>query len=227
MRAAISNSFFPATSRTGFDWNENLMTNAHEDIEMLLPWYVSGTLNSDEVAQVDAHLAKCSACLGLLAEEHLLKSAVAVIPLRTPQFSVPPLPVADRPSIARRGWQAAKRTVSRWTASPMRVATFAAAQAAMLIIVFQLAQPSVQPNAQYRTLSATASVSANAVVMFKPETTEAEFRKLLAEAGANIVGGPTETNAYLLKLPAMQRDVALERLRKQPKIMLAQPLDGQ
>jgi anti-sigma factor RsiW len=208
--------------------DEKLMTDEHEAIEMLLPWYVTGQVDADEVAQVDAHLAHCGACRALLAEEHRLKSQFAAMPVAAPMFAMPALPNSNRRSIVRRSWQATRRTVSGWAARPMRVAAFATAQAAMLLIAFQLGQPTARPNAEYRTLSASdAATEANAIVMFKPETREAEFRSLLTDADAEIVGGPTESNGYLLNLPQEKRDAALETFRRQPQIMLAEPIDGE
>lgn len=203
------------------------MTDEHEVIEMLLPWYVTGRLDAQEVAHVEAHLAGCDACRALLAEEHHLKSDVAAMPIAAPTFSMPSLADKHRPTILGRGWRTTRQTVSGLAARPLRVAAFAAAQAAMLLVVFQLAQPSAQPDAEYRTLSSgEVANQANAIVMFKPETREVELRKLLTDVDADIVGGPTESNGYLLNLPQAKRDAALERLRKQPQIMLAQPLDG-
>ena len=208
--------------------DEKVMTYQHEAIEMLLPWYVTGQLDDDDVAQVDAHLAHCGACRALLAEEHRFKSEFAAIPVAAPVFSMPTLPNSHRRSIVLRGWQATRRTVLGWAARPMRVAVFATAQAAMLLIAFQLGQPPVRPNAEYRTLSSSdVATEANAIVMFKPETREAEFRKLLADVGAEIVGGPTESNGYLLTLPRAERDAALGRFRENPQVSLAEPLNGE
>ena len=208
--------------------DEKVMTDEHEAIEMLLPWYVTGQMDADDVAEVDAHLEGCGPCRALLAEEHRLKSQFAAIPVAAPGFSMPTLPNSHRRSIVLRSWQATRRTVLGWAARPMRVAVFATAQAAMLLIAFQLGQPPVRPNAEYRTLSSSdAATKANAIVIFKPETREAEFRKLLADAGAEIVGGPTESNGYLLNLPRVKREAALDRFRENPQVSLAEPLDGE
>jgi anti-sigma factor RsiW len=208
--------------------DEKLMTDEHEAIEMLLPWYVTGQVDANEVAQVDAHLTDCAACRALLAEEHRLKSRIAAMPVVAPMFAMPTLPTLQRRSIVRRRWQSTRRTISGWAARPMRVAAFATAQAAMLLIAFQLAQPPARPDAEYRTLSSNDAVTgANAIIMFKPETREAEFRKLLADADAEIVGGPTQSNGYLIKLPQTKRDAALATFRKQSQVMIAEPLDGE
>lgn len=36
--------------------------NAHEGVEMLLPWYVNGRLSAVETAEVEQHLERCSVC---------------------------------------------------------------------------------------------------------------------------------------------------------------------
>ena len=43
------------------------------------------------------------------------------------------------------------------------------------------------------------------VVVFDPATPEADLRRILREAGARIVDGPTQANAYVLDVPAPQR----------------------
>jgi hypothetical protein len=48
----------------------------------------------------------------------------------------------------------------------------------------------------------------------------------LATSGAALVGGPTEADAYLLHVPANARPAALEKLRKDSNVTLAQPIDG-
>ena len=228
MHVAISKHCFRATARIGFKMGDFVMTDEHETIEMLLPWYVTGQLNAVEKAQVDTHIIRCKACCEMLAQEQQLKTDIAAIPIAVPQFSAPVIAYAQRSSLEQRGWQATRQTVSSWTARPMRVAAFATAQAAMLLIAFQLAQPAAPPYAEYRTLSSGGAASkANAIVMFNTETREADFRMILIDAGATIVGGPTETNAYFLLIEAGKRDDALERLRKQRQIVLAQPIDGE
>jgi hypothetical protein len=62
--------------------------------------------------------------------------------------------------------------------------------------------------------------------MFSPDTTESEMTKLLRSNGAALVGGPTPTDAYLLRVPAASRQSALNRLRSDRHVLLAQPIDG-
>jgi hypothetical protein len=79
----------------------------------------------------------------------------------------------------------------------------------------------------YRTLGAqeahTAAVGSIAV-MFRAEVSEEELRRIVQRAGARVIGGPTESNAYVLVVPAGQRDTILSALRADPGVALAQPL---
>jgi hypothetical protein len=73
----------------------------------------------------------------------------------------------------------------------------------------------------YQGLSAeTAPVAADALVMFKPGTSERALRELLQAQGANIVAGPTETGAWLLRVEPR----GLAALRASPLVALAEPL---
>ena len=204
------------------------MMNEHEEIEMLLPWFVTGQLDADETAQVEAHMLACTECQLLLAQEYRLKTEVAAIPVAVTQFSMRSDFDRRGPSIASHAWRSTRQAVSRWTAKPMRVAAFAAAQAAMLLIVFQLAQPTTGPSAGYRTLSSGEVANrANAVIMFKADTREADFRAILVNANATIVGGPTESNSYYLRIEPAMRDAKLASLRVNSQILSAQPIDGE
>lgn len=204
------------------------MTNEHQEIEMLLPWFVTGQLDAGETAQVDAHVLVCAECRILLAQEYQLKAEVASIPVAVPQFHMRSAFDSRGPSIASGAWRSTRQAVVRWTEKPMRVAVFAAAQAAMLLFVFQLAQPATGPNAGYRTLSSgEVGRNANAIIMFKADTREGDFRAILVSANANIVGGPTESNAYYLRIEPGMRDSMLKNLRQSSQILLAQPIDGE
>lgn len=202
--------------------------DTHEAIEMLLPWYVNGTLDVEGIRQVDQHLDGCAACHALLAEERQLKMAIAALPVAPPQFTMPPMVERRRPAPARRSWPATRRTLARWRRQPGRVAGLVVAQAAMLGVVFVLAQPAARPDTAFRMLSSTVPGGrANAIIIFQPETPEADFRRLLVSARASIVGGPTASRSYLLSIADDERAAALSRLRNQPQVILVQPLDGE
>ena len=65
--------------------------------------------------------------------------------------------------------------------------------------------------------------AARLVVTFRPDTTEAELRRIVRGSGARSVGGPTVTNAWLIGADG-QLDPVLARLRAEPAVTLAEPL---
>jgi hypothetical protein len=50
------------------------------------------------------------------------------------------------------------------------------------------------------------------------------LRRILRGAGARVVDGPTESNAYVLDVPAERRMLALQRLRAERAVVLVEPL---
>jgi hypothetical protein len=64
-------------------------------------------------------------------------------------------------------------------------------------------------------------------VVFKPETREAQLRRLLSTNDASLVGGPTDADAYLLHVPEAARADVVTRLRARPEIVMAEPIDGE
>jgi hypothetical protein len=79
---------------------------------------------------------------------------------------------------------------------------------------------------RYITLGARPAALGNLVVSFEPGTPERELRRILQVSGARIVDGPTDVGAYVLSVPAAQAEPALQRLRAEPAVTLAEPLAG-
>jgi hypothetical protein len=79
----------------------------------------------------------------------------------------------------------------------------------------------------YRTLGSTPAAGRDAgsiAVVFDPQATEGEMRRIVSAAGARIVDGPTQTNAYVLALPHDRVDASLSMLQSQRAVLLAAPL---
>ena len=213
----------------------SLHGDAHNDVNALLPWYASGRLDADDLARVEAHLAGCAQCQADLAVEKRLCAAVAA------------LPEDDVPSVDA-GWAALNgrlkprrprlleqmdglRRQWRLSAGWLRVA----AVAQLVVICGGLglwgawglqkpAQSLGEP--QYHTLSsAPVAVQGNAVLVFRPDITEAELRATLRGAHARLVDGPTAADAYLVAIPAAERDKTVVRLRASKAVVLAEAID--
>ena len=48
---------------------------SHEDVEMLLPWFVNGTLDSFEQSNVEEHLAACDRCRSAVDDLNAIRKA--------------------------------------------------------------------------------------------------------------------------------------------------------
>ncbi len=50
--------------------------NSHEEIKLLLPWYLSGKLGADELETVKRHLSECDDCAGEIEELSFMGAAI-------------------------------------------------------------------------------------------------------------------------------------------------------
>jgi anti-sigma factor RsiW len=201
-----------------------LRGSPHDEVQELLPWFVKGTLASDEAERVGAHLAECAECRADLESERRLSVEVVSLPLDADSgWEAMERRITAEPSIRSHSapglWR--KRVPLGWAvASP-----FAAAAAVALVLVNVMpAQPLDQ---QYRALGAAeVAQTANLVVQFEPETQVRDMQAALAGVNARLVDGPTDTGAYLLRVEQGKRELALKRLRDNEAIALAEPIDG-
>lgn len=217
--------------------NKNLEPNDadHTEMEMLLPWYVNGTLDERERAMVDAYIAAHPEFAVLLAEEYRLRDAAVSMPVGA---TAPAQPATLR-SVERRSpvslWHRALGR--RWieTMQAKRRVTAAALQAAMVIGAFFVGsfwygQNGAGPpstSAEYHTLSAPESSDfGKIIVAAQKNTSEADFRLALTSANAVIIDGPTEAGAYIIRVPKKDSEAMLSLLQKNKAISLAQPIDG-
>lgn len=148
-----------------------------------------------------------------------VRASAASSPAATaaPAFVQPP----GASVVPRRWWALGAANQPTW----LRWAV--AAQWVLIVgLVALLARPD-QPPAAYRVLgnSVGAGAVGNLVVMFQPTTTERELRRILQAQGARVVDGPTVTDAYLISVPDENRERALQALRADPAVKLAEALD--
>ena len=219
-----------------------LEPDPHVAVQRLLPWYLTGRLETAEHDIVETHLAQCPECRAELETERQWQllhpghgaqvdveegwarmrarlsgepPATAPAPLRAPMP-----PAAPR----RRGWlPPAWRTPPRL---PARAWAAPALLSLALLAAIGLTLRPVAPAAQYVTLSAPAEAGATAVVRFRPEATEAQIRHGLKDSGARLVDGPTVSDAYVVRLPREHYAAALDKLRREPGVALVEALES-
>ncbi|WP_169804541.1 anti-sigma factor family protein [Sphingomonas pituitosa] len=197
----------------------HLRGDPHEATMLLLPWYVTGEIEPGDRLLVEAHLAGCAACRDEFAVERRLHGAIA-----------------DLPAAGATGWDriaaelAATETRPRLPNRFLRGAGWMlAAQAAMLVlgvgVVLHLGRQA--PSPAYHVLGTPEQRQpGNILVMFAADTREAALRRAIEASGARLVDGPTAAGAYLLAIAPGEREAALARLRTQPGVTLAQPVDA-
>lgn len=212
----------------------------HQRIWDLIPWYVNGTLPSEERRAVEEHLTGCLRC----REEEELCRATREALAAAGEVAPSPHPVqlarllskvddleAGR-GAGRRPFLAALRAFLI-PANPMRA--FLAVQLAITVLlvallVWQQRQPQAQ--ALYRTLSAPEAPrgdTARVRVLFKEDATEREIRELLLRLEGEIVSGPSAFGTYTIEIPTAGEPsgALLAHLRSQPQVRLAEPVAGQ
>ncbi len=201
---------------------------AHKVTDALLPWFVNGTLEGDELALVERHLGECLRCqheVEWLRELHAACIAGEAMPGASAAFRnlrrQLEEPREGRDSIAGlRRSRGRARLWSRWAIAAQLV----------VIAVLGILLLSDTDGPTYRTLSArsaTVPATGNLVVVFDPATTEAEVQRILRGAGARIVDGPTQANAYVLEVPRGQTDRAAQAIKAERAALVVEPLGRQ
>jgi hypothetical protein len=198
----------------------------HDAVQALLPWYVNGTLDTGELGRVRDHVRDCARCQADIAwQEHfctpdLLATQPAAAHQVDRDWAALTLRLAADTPPARRAPMAPSRPGPRWW--PLAFAA-QGALASVLALAWFFAPPREEP---YHALGAApAATSANVLVVFRPTSTEADIRRALRSSRAQLVAGPTVTDAYLLRVDPLTAD-SLARLRAQAPVLRVDSLEA-
>ncbi|WP_394782066.1 zf-HC2 domain-containing protein [Undibacterium sp.] len=217
-----------------------LDTTVHKAVQELLPWFVTETLEGEQLAMVQEHVRTCAQCQSDIAWQrkfqtvYLPSNALPDVDKAFAQFSarldapqqasalhsMPTQSGAAKPDLFAKlkSWFAGEN--SRWMGWAL------AAQCAVIVgLGFQLVSSSMTP-AAYHVLGSPKDVTGNVVVMFKPEMKEKDLRRILQASDARVVDGPTVTDAYLLNVPDEALAQSVEKLRAEPGVALVEPLNA-
>lgn len=203
----------------------HLDTDEHQAVQALLPWYVNGTLEEAELARVQSHLAKCARCQADADWESSLRTAV-------PAEGAAADPDIDRHWAAlrhrlvdpSRSKPAGRQVAGSWLRSRwLPLAIGLQAVVVMTLALAWLIAP--QRDEPYRALGAAPAVTANVLVVFRPAATETDIRRALRTHHAQLVGGPTATDAYLLHVSSLSAQ-DLSRLRADATVLRVESLEG-
>ena len=198
----------------------------HKVADVLLPWFVNGTLDKDELAFVEQHLSECVRCQREVQWLRELRAA-CVDGEAAPGASAVFRNLRRQLDEPRAGRGKVASLSKLWRRVPTWSRWAMAAQLAAIVALGAGLLPSTDGLAPYRTLGArsAAAPTGSLVVVFDPTTPESELRRMLRKAGARIADGPTQTNAYVLKVAAGQRVEAVQTLRAEPAVVLVEQLD--
>ena len=200
----------------------------HKVAHVLLPWWVNGTLKGDELAFVQRHLDECPHCrheVEWLRELHAACIAGEAMPGASTAFRnlrrELEEPTQGRDSLARLRRLRGRTRWWQWAV---------AAEFAVIVVLGGLLLTSVDSPVLYRTLGASNAktpAAGSLVVVFDPATPEGEVQRILRSAGARIVDGPTQANAYVLEVPPGQTDRAAQAIKAERATLLIESLGPQ
>jgi hypothetical protein len=221
--------------------------SAHQDISLLLPWYVNKTLHGAEIKIVENHLKVCSTCTREIAT--LYKLAVAV----QQEGSIDSAAHASFSQLKKRiqgtdetsqekapkvvAFPGQRQWYSKLCPEYFVLPRPALAMAAVLLLSLLIPRffdtgidtGNIQMN-EYRTLSnaENPAVGQNTIrVIFSNDTKQPQINEILASVHGQIVGGPTAQGVYrvAIKSELAPHDVlgVVESLRKNTNVIFAEP----
>lgn len=201
----------------------------HREVQELLPWYLTGSLDSADQERVDAHLSVCAECQAEVRFQKHLGPQIAELPLDVEQSWMRMRRRIDddraqRPRHVQLAWLSlagaggmAWRNPVPWTGGAL-----AGALAAIGILWMQ---PFGEFGRYHALSAATAPSTGNIMVIFRPDTPEQQLRQTLRASHARLVGGPTDADAYVLSAPPSSQAATLAALRASADVVTAQPID--
>ncbi len=213
--------------------------SAHQDISLLLPWYVNKTLHGAEVEKVENHIKVCLTCRRELTSLYRLSAAVRqdghIDSAAMASFSR----LKKRIHTADESDEAESKSVdlsarSRGYNKKFNISLSAFAMAAVLVLSVLLPRfidTRSIPTNDYRTLSDTKNVQANGhhsfSVIFADGTGRGQIDKMLASVHGRIIDGPSAQGIYTV---AIDRKLAPEEvlnvvvaMRKDSRVIFTEP----
>jgi anti-sigma factor RsiW len=204
-----------------------LHASEHAAVDALLPWYVNGTLRGEELGRVERHVAACEQCrheVAWLCDVFAACAAIAPTPHAPASAHAAGIAGLDG-RIQPRTWRT--RVSDRWQSTQPWTRMLIAAQFAGLAFLGTLLALDTRQEPSYQTLGVHTGPTPTReaiAVMFDPAITEAELRRVITEAGARIVDGPTTTHAFVLEVPGALAGDAVRKLRAERMVRFAEPL---
>lgn len=209
----------------------------HQQVQLLLPWYVNESLNSDERREVESHIRSCLVCrrelIALrklseavtqgsdleLAAENSFASLARRLPPRVAESTVAPIQ------------QDSKSKGGNQRHMPHSAFFYAMAASVVLALIPLLAIQlvSVMPADSFYTLSsANPAAKGDLRVVFAHSTSAMDISEVLTQLHGQQVGQLNSVGAMTVRLkhdaagPSLQQAIAM--LRKRQDVLLAEPV---
>lgn len=225
---------------TGYD-------HLHLEVWERLPWYVNQTLEGHELAQVEQHLARCTACQEEVIRWHRIATAVrhteASAPSPSPERFASLMAQIDATEAVgyqrRNGWETLCHTLHRYASlfhgTPRVAQAVLAVEGALILLLAGLLVWHALPTSDvlYTTLSSGEERSTQPRgqirLVFAEQMTAKELRDLLTSMQAMIINGPSPRGVYTVEVPLVVGkpdpiQSLLEVFRAHPHVRLAEPV---
>ena len=194
----------------------NTAKEEHREVDLLLPWYVNGTLSVEEAQRVERHLVLCTSCQKEMETLRGIQSAVIRSSEEVPEPSPRAIDRVLNRIAAEERLRQVERSVRReafWD----RVRSYFVAPLfglrpvpvlALLLIVVQFGVIAWLLSREYldtgyRTLSlpeVQVSPKPRVIMIFQEEASQKAIQDLLLSLQGSIVKGPTSQGAYIVEI---------------------------
>jgi hypothetical protein len=201
-----------------------------QDVEELLPWYVTGRVSREEARGIEAALKTMPDLAGKLAQaqrerEGVARAAEAIEPappetLQRLLQQVETTRQLRMSPVERAGKSRLKNALGlNW----IWQAALAIACIAIVALTIRLYNPAVAPSDLEAGIN-DASAGTPLSVTFRPTAAAGQIGSLLTQLNATMTGGPTADGAYVVRVPATQPDdvkAAMDALMARTDLVLA------
>lgn len=192
-----------------------------ERFETNLPWFVNGTLDPGEAAEMEAYIAQHPEAAAQLETYRRFGESIAERwqpePNATPGLAKAldkiRIEQATRPDTL---WQRIWVKLGRIGITPGIAGAAAvvviAVQAVFIAVLQHETRSPAADYSQFRSTPSNGAVGPFIRVSFRPETKEFDMRMLLVGLGATYVGGPSQLGDYYVLVPGDRVDRAVQQL---------------
>jgi hypothetical protein len=185
-------------------------TRVHDEVTVLIPWYVNGSIGDHDRQRLDAHLPLCANCRDALAQERCIYLSVRVEPaveympaasLKRLQARLDAVDAVPSAAAAPKEAPAARSPGRRsmpWQG--LMAASVAVMAVALTLLAADRWTQSRARTPNYFTVTTAAPRAPGEVIraVFSPTITLNELQAILDAAQLRIVAGPTEAGVYSL-----------------------------